>query len=274
MLNVALLLFVAHDAISKALTERLPLFEIIFLRSLFALPLVALMLRLEQGSFRLRTGRFWALVGRGALSVMAFSFFLHGLKLMPLADTFSIFMSAPLVVAALSGPLLKEPPTRAQWVAVLIGFAAVLFMIGPGGSIPLIGGLVMLVSVACFSLGTLLTRALGRTESTSVMTVFVMAVFVLAGGVVSPFTWRAPQPSDLALLMTLGVLSASAMYCSIYAYKNGPPALIAPFQYTSLVWATVIGYLVWGDIPDPSVAIAGLVIVASGLFVLHSARRE
>ena len=131
------------------------------------------MLRWEQGSFRLRTGRFWMLVLRGLLSVLAFSLFLVGLKLMPLADTFAIFMSAPLLVAALAGPLLKEPATRGQWAAVLVGFAAVLFMVRPGGAIPPLGAFVMMGATACFGLSIILTRSLGRTESASLMTTFV-----------------------------------------------------------------------------------------------------
>ena len=270
LLNIGLVFFVIHDALSKALSARYPLFEVIFLRSFFALPLVFLLLRWEQGSYRVRTGRFWPLVARGVLSVMAFSFFLSGLKLMPLADTFAIFMSAPLLIAALAGPLLGEPATRRQWVAVIVGFAAVLFMIRPGGSIPLVGAAVMLAAVVCFSFSIILTRALGRTESAAIMTVFVMIVFVIVSSVASPFAWRTPTLVDLCLTMALGALAAAAIYCTIAGYKNGPPALMAPFQYVSLIWAVVIGYLVWGDVPDVSVVVAGLVVVGSGLFVLRS----
>ena len=270
LLNVGLLLFVIHDALSKVLMARYPVFEIIFMRSLFALPLVVILLRLEQGSVYLRTRRFWMLVTRGLLSVAAFSLFLVGLKLMPLADCFAISMAAPLLVAALSGPLLGEPATRRQWFAVVLGFAAVLFMTRPGGAIPLLGAVVMLCSVTAFSVSIIVTRSLGRTENTSTMTVFVIVIFVLAGGIVSPFDWHPPSAGDVVLLMVLGVLASGAMFCSIYAYKHGPPALMVPFQYTSLVWAVLIGYLVWGDIPDLSVVIGGVVVVGSGLLLLRA----
>lgn len=210
------------------------------------------------------------MVARGLLSVGAFSFFLVGLKLMPLADTFAIFMSAPLLVAALAGRALGEPATPRQWIAVLVGFAAVLIMIRPGGAIPLRGAAIMLASVVCFSGSIIMTRSLGRTESASSMTVFVMSMFVIAGAVMSPFDWTTPTPGDLALTILLGVLAASAMYCTIYAYTNGPPALMAPFQYVSLVWAVVIGYIVWRDVPDISVMLAGVIVVGSGLSVLRT----
>lgn len=270
LLNFGLLLLVVHDALGKALTMRYPIFEIIFLRSVFALPLVLLFLRWEQGSIQLRTGRFWMLTARGLLGVGSFSLFLVALKIMPLADTFAIFNSAPLLVAALSGPLLGEPATRRQWIAVLVGFAAVLFMIRSGGAIPLTGAAVMVVSVSCFSLGIILTRSLGRTESASMMTVFAMVIFVIAGGVSIPFAWTTPTVGDLGLMMILGVLAAGGMYCTFFAYKHGPPALIVPFQYLTLVWAVLIGYVIWRDVPDLSVVAAGVVVVGSGLFVLRS----
>lgn len=272
LLNFGLLLFVVHDALGKVLTARYPIFEIIFLRSVFALPFVLLFLRWEHGSIQLRTGRFWALTARGLLGVASFSLFLMGLKIMPLADTFAIFNSAPLLVAALAGPLLGEPATRRQWIAVLVGFAAVLFMIRPGGAIPLMGAAIMVVSVSCFSLGIILTRSLGRTESASMMTVFAMAIFVIAGGVGIPFAWTTPTLGDLGLMTILGVLAASAMYCTFFAYKHGAPARMVPFQYVTLVWAVLIGYVIWRDVPDLSVIAGGVVVVGSGLFVLRSGK--
>lgn len=274
LLNFGLLLFVIHDAVSKVLIERYPIFEVIFLRSAFALPLVILFLRWEHGAVTMKTRRPWALIFRGLLSLGAFGCFLVGLKTMPLADTFAIFMSAPLLVAALAGPTLGEPATRTQWIAVLVGFAAVLFMIRPGGAIPFHGALIMLVSVSFFSFSIILTRSLGRTESASMMTVFVMLIFVVAGAAASPFDWVTPTASDWFLMLLLGGLAAGGMYCSIFAYKNGPPALVAPFQYVSLVWAVIVGYLMWGDVPELSVVVAGIVVVISGVFVLNESARR
>ena len=274
LLNAGLFLWVVHDAMSKSLLNRYSVFEILLIRSAAALPIVLMIMRWEQGHLRLHTQRFWALVARGGLGVAGLAFFLFGLKRMPLADTFAIFMSAPLLVAALAGPLLGEPATARQWAAVLVGFIAVLFMIRPGGAIPLLGAMVMLAAVACFALGVILTRALGRTESAAVITVFVMAVFVVAGALVAPFVWTTPSLEDLGLMSGLGVLSGAAMYCTIYAYRDVPPAVIAPFQYTSLVWAVLIGYAVWADVPDPSVAGAAVVVVASGIYVLRLESRQ
>ena len=261
-------LWVVHDAMCKWLADSYHVFELIFLRSAIALPLIFAMLRLEQGTLRLRTTRFWPLMLRATLSLGSFSLFLFGLKLMPLADAFAISMSSPLIVAALSGPLLGEPATRREWIAVLIGFAAVMFMIRPGGTIPLDGALVMLGATFCYSLGLLSTRSLGRTESASVITVFVMVMFVVAGGVTMPFVWITPSAADFGWLTIIAVISAVAMYLTIQGFRIAPPALLGPFQYSTLVWAILIGLVWWGDVPDVSVVVAAVVVVASGLFVI------
>ena len=268
-LNFGLFLWVVHDAISKWLIETYPAFEIMFLRSLVALPLILIIVRWEQGHLDLRTNRFWTLVGRGLLSVGSFTTFLYGLKLMLLADAFAIFMSGPLFVAALAGVALKEPATRRQWIAVLVGFAAVLVMVRPGGSISLLGALVMLGATLFFALSVITTRLLGRTESAGVISVFVMAIFVLAGALAMPFMWVTPSLFDFGVMAIIGVLSAGAMYSTIYSFRIAPPALLAPFQYTAIVWALLIGYLWWGDTPAASVLAAAVVVVASGLYVLR-----
>ena len=261
-------LWVVHDAMCKWLADSLHVFELIFLRSVIALPLIFLILRLEQGTLRLRTSRFWPLMLRAAFSLGSFSLFLVGLKLMPLGDAFAISMSSPLIVAALSGPLLGEPATRRQWIAVIVGFGAVMFMIRPGGAIAIDGALVMLGSTICYSLGLLLTRSLGRTESASVITVFVMVTFVVAGGATMPFVWTTPSVADFGWLTVIAVISAAAMYLTIQGFRIAPPALLGPFQYSALIWAVLIGFIWWGDVPDISVVIAAMVVVASGLIVL------
>ena len=129
----------------------------------------------------------------------------------------------------------------------------------------------ILGAVVCFSLSVIVTRALGRTESSAVMTVFVIAAFVMTGACVTPFVWTTPSPEDLALMAGIGALAAGAMYCTIYSYRNVPPAVVAPVQFTSLVWAVIIGYAVWGDVPDASVAGAAVVVVASGIYVVRFA---
>ena len=270
MVNVGLFLWVVHDAMSKWLLESYPVIQLMFLRSVCSLPLLLLIMKWEQGRLSFRTNRFWALVFRGLLSVLSFGLFLYGLKLMALGDAFAIGMSAPLMVAALAGPMLGEPPSRRQWVAVLVGFVAMLFMVRPGGAIPFFGAVVMLVSTVFFAFGLIMTRSIGRTEGAGVMTFYVSAVFLVAAGVGVPFVWVATAPVDLFLMVIAGCLSAVALYCTTQAFRLAPVSLVVPFEYTSLVWAVLIGYLVWGDVPAPSVAVGATVIILTGLYLART----
>ena len=244
------------------------------MRSLFSLPIMLLVIRLEHGRIALDTNRFWLLLLRGLLSVGSFSLFLVGLKLMPLASAFAIGMSAPLVVAALSGPLLGERPTRQQLVAVIVGFLAVMVMIRPGGDISLNGAVVMIISTVLFALAIILTRSLGRTESAGVMTFYVSLVFLVAGGLVTPFVWVTPNPVDAGLMAVAGVLSAIALYCTTQACRLAPISLVVPFEYMGLVWALIGGYLIWAEVPGLSVILAAVVVVSSGLYMVRSETRS
>jgi drug/metabolite transporter (DMT)-like permease len=273
LVNAGVFLWTVHDAISKWLTELYPVFELLFVRSAFALPILAVIMRLEQGRVTLATTRPWALVLRGLLSVGSFGLFLYGLRLMSLGTAFAIAMSAPLMVAGLAGPLLGEPPTRRQWIAVLVGFVAVLFMIRPGGGIPPFGALVMIVSTILFSLSLIMTRALGRTEGAGVMTFYVSLVFLACGGIALPFVWVSPSRGDLLLMATAGCLAAVALYCTTQAFRLAPVSLVVPFEYTGLVWAMLIGFMVWGEVPSASVVAAAVVIVASGLYLVREPAR-
>ena len=276
MMVIATALWSAHDAASKWLTEEYSIFQILFLRSLFALFPILLLVHREGGLAQLRTRRLAALLGRGCLGATAFGLFLAALPLMPLASAYAIAMSAPLLITALSVPLLGERVGPRRWAAVLVGFAAVLLMIRPeagdgwtGGEIPLVGAGILLVAMLFYALGMMATRALGRTESAARMTFYASLVFLAAGAATAPFVWVTPSLGDLALFAAVGLLAGLAQYCMTQAFRIAPPATVAPFEYSAMVWAVIFGFLIWGDLPGWQVSVGSAVIVLSGLYVLH-----
>lgn len=263
-------LWTLHDAVSKLLTEHYSVFQILFVRSLFAfLPLLALAWR-AGGIGTLRTRRPAANLGRGIIGVTSFTLFLFALPLMPLANVFAIGMSAPLFIAALSGPLLGERVGGRQWAAVLVGFAAVLVMLRPGGDMVPLAVVLVLGSNLCYALGMTLTRTLGRSESAATMTLFGCAVFLAVGAAVSPFVWITPTLVDFALMAFIGLIAGLAQYCMTQAFRIAPPAAVTPFEYTCMVWAVVLGLAIWGDVPGWSVLAGAAVIVLSGLYILRT----
>ena len=268
----AVALWVVHDAISKWLTESYSVFQVLFARSVFALIPIGLFVRKEGGLMRLKTNRLGAVLGRGVLGIASFGCFLAALPLMGLPDIFAIVMAGPLVVTALSVVLLKEHVGVRRWGAVLVGFAAVLFMIRPGGTIVLEGALLLLVSVLFYALNMISTRVIGRTESAGVMTFYANLVAMAVGGVLVGWSWQPPTPTGWLLLATTGLIAGLAAYAMTQAFRITTPSTLAPFEYTAMVWALIIGFVVWGDLPSWSVACAALVVVCSGLYVLHRER--
>ena len=242
LMSLAVFLWVVHDAVSKWLLQDYPLFQVLLMRSIFALIPVAVVLYREDSFAQLRSAQAWMLVGRGCLGAISFGLFLAALALMPLADVFAIVMSAPLLIAALSVPLLKEPVGARRWVAVLVGFVAVLFMVRPGGDMSALGALLVVGSVVFYALTMIATRVLGRTATAGTMTFYSALVFLFIGVVVAPFVWINPTPFAMLLMVATGLLAGCAQYSMTEAFRIAPPAVVAPFEYTSMIWAMILGF--------------------------------
>ncbi len=268
-MSLAAFLWVLHDAISKWLMQDYSIYQVLLLRTVFSLLPILIVVRREGGYVRLRGARVWICLGRGCLAVGSFVLFLAALPLMPLTDVFAIVMSAPLLISALSSLVLAEPVGLRRWVAILIGFSAVLVMIRPEGDVASPGSLLVLASVVVYSFAMILTRRLGSTESAGAMTFYSALVFLGVGLIASPFTWIWPTPTGLLLMAATGVLAGSAQYCLTEAFRIAPPSVVAPFEYTSLIWAMLFGFLVWGDVPTALVLASAVVVIASGIYVLQ-----
>ncbi len=269
LMSLAAFLWVLHDAISKWLIQDYSIYQVLLLRTIFSLLPILIVVRREGGYSRLRGSRIWVCLGRGCLAVVCFGLFLAALPLMPLTDIFAIIMSAPLLITALSALVLKESVGFRRWVAVLVGFSAVLVMVRPGGDISSTAALLMAGCVVTYSFAMILTRQLGSTESAGAMTFYSALVFLAVGLIAAPFTWIQPTPFGMLLMVATGLLAGSAQYCLTEAFRIAPPSVVAPFEYTSLLWAMLLGFLVWGDVPTTVVLVSAAVVIASGIYVLH-----
>jgi drug/metabolite transporter (DMT)-like permease len=272
LMSFAAFLWVLHDAISKWVMQDYSIYQVLLLRTVFSLLPILIVVRHEGGYNRLRDARVWICLGRGCLAVSCFALFLAALPLMPLADIFAIAMSAPLLISALSALVLKEPVGFRRWMAVLVGFSAVLVMVRPGGDVNSQGALLVVGSVVVYSFLMILTRKLGCTESAGTMTFYSALVFLAVGLIAAPFTWIPPTPTAFLLMAATGLLAGSAQYCLTEAFRIATPSLVAPFEYTSLLWAMLFGFLVWGDVPTALVLMSAAVVIVSGLYVLHDER--
>ena len=269
LMSLAALLWVLHDAISKWLMQDYSIYQVLLLRTIFSLLPILIVLRHEGGAVRVRDARVWICLGRGCLAMGSFALFLAALPMMPLTDIFAIVMSAPLLISALSALVLKERVTFRRWVAISIGFSAVLVMVRPEGDVISLGALLALGSVVVYSFLAVLTRRLGSTESAGAMTFYSALVFLAVGLIAAPFSWIRPTLVGVLLMAATGLLAGIAQYCLTEAFRIAPLSLVAPFEYTSLLWAMLFGFLVWGDVPTALVLVSSAVVIISGIYVLH-----
>ncbi|MEM1299664.1 MAG: DMT family transporter [Pseudomonadota bacterium] len=263
---------VMNDALVKALAETYPTGQLLFMRGLLVWPWILLfaMRAGGLGSLRIRNMHGHALRG---LCVIGSSFlFVNGLRHLTLTDAIAVAFTGPLFITAMAPLVLGEKVGWRRWLAVSIGFAGVLIMLRPGGDTLQWAVLFPLGAAICGGLRDLITRKISDTETTVAVLAVTTTVVLLAGLATAPFTsWIALRSEDLGMFVASGVLIAIAHTLMIEAFRRGEAALVAPFKYSSLLWGTLIGYLMFGDLPDGWTIVGALVIVLAGLYVF---RRE
>ena len=274
VLGIALMLagiagFSVMDAIIKWLTADYSVAQVVALRSWFGLPLLCLFALYEGGLKTLRTRRPLVHVGRYLL-VLALSFsFFWALSQMKLVDTIAITFAAPIFITALSVPLLKEPVGQHRWVAISVGFCGVLIMLRPGMGVFQWAALVVLGSVVVYALLMITTRAFKSTESTAALMLYPQLGMSLTGIVLAPYFWVTPSLGDVGLFALAGLFGSVGVMCLTHAFRLGPAAVISPFEYSALIWATLLGFLLWGELPDAITLVGAGIVISSGLYIIY-----
>ena len=283
-LMVGLGALATQDVVFKLMSGRYSVFEILFLRGCFTvlvLRSVLLMLRFPRP---LHTERLGTQYLRGGLLCISLSCYCLALSAMPLLDAVAIFFAAPLIATALCPWLLRERVSLGQWGAVIVGFFGMLAMIGPGAGNLRAGALFALFAAVFYALSNIVSRSLGRTDraaTTAYYTIFmyivvsaigvvaveVAGVEMRAGEVVVARPWQDPDWFDLGLLAASGFAVALGFFCHAQAYRLATIPVLAPFEYTSLIWAGLLGYLIWNEVPSPLTLLGAALIVASGWYV-------
>lgn len=260
--------FAILDALVKDLGTRYPTFQMMFFRSLFAFVPIMLLV-LYSGSFReLRMHSVTGHLLRSLVGVCAMFCFFYSYSRMPLAEVIAISFAAPVFVVALSVPLLGERVGPRRWAAVIAGFVGVMIMVQPGPGLLKSIAVVPLLGTFFYALTMIVLRKLGRTEtSASVAFTFTLSC-TLVSACALPFIWVTPDLLDFCLLVAVGLLGGVGQILMTVAFKHGDIALIAPFEYTAMIWATLFGYFFWSEVPGLNIWIGVVIVMASGLFIL------
>ncbi len=269
LIALAMALLSAMDAVVKWLAADYSTIQLMFFRSVFAfLPLAPLVLR-SGWAASLRTRRPGTHALRGLFGLAALGCFFWSLSLLPLADATAITFAAPLFVTALSMPLLGEAVGARRWSAVGVGFLGVLVMVQPGVGIFQPAALLPLAAALFLALMVIQVRKLTRTESNTTIVLYYTVISTLVTGAVVPFYWATPDLTDLLLLALVGVLGGLGQLVLTAAYRRAEASVLAPFDYTAMVWAVLFGFLLWGELPAPNIWLGVAIVIASGIYIIY-----
>ena len=269
----AWLLFAGMDAGSKLLAEQYSIIQILWVRFVSLVVIAAWLARRRGGRDALRTRHFWLQSLRSVLLVIEIGLFIRTITVLPLADAHAILAVTPLIVTALSVPLLGEQVGIRRWSAIAVAFVGVLIILRPGlGVVHPIALLALLCSLM-FGLYQILTRIVGRVDP-PLTTLFYTALVGVGGlTLIVPFYWTTPDLVGWALFALVAALGAGGHFLLIKALQLAPASILQPFSYTILIWATLVGFLVFGNLPDLLTVVGALIVTSSGIYSFARERR-
>lgn len=263
------------DAGVKWLTADYPIPQIGFLRYCIGLCLAVALAMRFGGVATLKTRRLGGHALRSILNMTTMVTFYLALRLMPLADAVAVTFAAPLFMTALSVPLLREKVGPRRWAAIVVGFAGVLLIAGPGSGPDGIaigwGAILALISAFTYALTLITSRQLSRTESSHTILFYYSVGVILVMGATLPFNWLTPRWEDVWVFLLVGVSGSIGQFCLNQAFRYGEVSFIAPLEYTALVWAGLFGLMFWNEIPTVPVLVGAAIVVLANLYVV---RRE
>jgi len=261
-------LFSLQDAAVKWLVADHTVWEILLVRSL---TITLLCLAVGRGPltrqvlFSTNKGQ---LLLRGIVILAAWLCYYRAARDLQLAELVTIYFAAPLMVTALSVLLLKEQVRWQRWAATGVGFVGVVIACQPGGDVGTVPVLLTLLAALLWAYSNILVRRISAFETTIMQMLFSNAAFVAACAVTLPWTWTSPDAWAIALMVAIGIAGAAAQYILLESFRLAPASLIAPFEYTSLLSAFALSFLIWNDVPHLPVFLGAALIIASGALVI------
>jgi drug/metabolite transporter (DMT)-like permease len=266
--------FAVMDVSMKRLAESYPSMQVTFLRAVASLPFLLGATALF-GRWSDLVPRRWQLhVVRGFISVATLYLFVYALHRLSLANTYAIFMSAPLLITALAMPMLGEHVGWRRWIAVIIGFIGVTIVLKPtGAGLGLIGGLAAIGAALGYALSAITIRILSRTDTSAATVLWSITLVTVLSGVIAAATgWVTLRWEHWPWIAAVGLFGALGQYFITEAFRRAPAPLLAPLEYTGLAWGMLFDWLIWLTVPGSRMLAGAGVIVASGLYVIHRER--
>ena len=259
--------FPVHDALAKILVKDLSVWQIMFVRSSIILLIVTLLNGRHPFPRAFRSPVRTLLAARALVIVAAWALYYSAARYLALGELVTIYFGSPILVALMAGPILREQVSAGRWLAVLVGFVGVIIACRPGLSAS--GPILMaLAAAALWSVSTILIRLTKLAEPTSVNMVMTNLGFFILAGIMLPWVWKRPSAEDWLILVSLSLAGALSQFLVFEALRRASASTIAPLEFTSLVWAFLLQFLVWGEAPDLFVLTGALLIGVSGLVII------
>jgi drug/metabolite transporter (DMT)-like permease len=265
LMLLAVFMFSFGDALGKYLVATYAVGQLLWLRACAALFVLSpLIWRHREQFFQMERPRLQAI--RVVLSTLEVAAFFLATVYLPLADVTTYYLACPIFVTALSALVLREQVGWRRWCAILVGFCGVVIALRPSAQTVSWPALIALGGSMSFSVLMLITRSLRATPDVVMATSQFVGTFVL-GALMSPFGWVTPDVRTLALFATAGCISVSALFCVNRSLKLAPASVVAPYQYSMIVWAVMFGIAVFGDTPKPATVAGAAIIIGAGLYI-------
>lgn len=266
---IAMFLFGIGNAVVKETAAECSVIQIIFFRSFWALLTLVVYAVYAKKLSLFKTQRAPLQIIRGVIGFLSVCGMFYSFDVLPLTDGTALCFAAPLFITALSYPMLKERVSLKVWIAVFIGFLGVSIMANPTGNITLLGASAGLLSALFEATIAILARKLSSTEDAVTTTFYHTLVLVVMAGMLAPFFWNSISLVNFLLLIIFGVLSAIGQVFMVSAYSMAPAAVVAPFLYTLMVWAALIGHFRWNETLGLNLLIGAPIVIAAGIYIIY-----
>lgn len=269
----AVAMFALMDTGMKLLAAHYPSMQVAALRALSSLPLVLVYVA-WRGAFKTVWRVRWRLhLLRGVLGIGMLAAFAYGLRELPLAEAYSIFFVAPMLITGLSVPLLGERVEPARWVAIVVGLLGVIIVLRPTGQgLFTLGGVAILASAACYALSAVLVRIVSRTDSSESLVLWLMVMVSIGAGALAAPSWVPVRLEHGWILAGIAVSGFLGQIAVTEAFRRGDVSAVAPFEYSALAWGIGLDWLLWQVLPDRYTVLGATVIIASGLYLVRRER--
>jgi drug/metabolite transporter (DMT)-like permease len=270
---LAVATFSLMDACLKTLSPHYSSMQVTALRGLLSLPLVTLWVCVDGGLRQLLHVRWPLHLLRGVLSIVMLASFVYALRNLPLAETYSLFFIAPLLITAMAALVLREQVGWRGWAAIVVGFCGTLIVLRPTGTgVLTLAGFAVLASATAYAISAIAVRVIGRSDSTQSMVFWMLAMTSVFALILGWRDWVPIRYADWPVLAGLALTGAVGQYAITDAFRRASASRIAPLEYTALVWGIILDRVLWNTLPDAVTLTGAAVIIASGLYLLQHER--